>query len=91
MMGLIEVVSCFGDPEQEHGQSVFYFSGETNSAMEYVISFILLWYCFRICSHVIVFCFRRGVPSPQGRDIDGKYLDVNEADLKAIFQKCRNE
>jgi hypothetical protein len=28
-----------------------------------------------------------GVPSPQGRDIDGKYLDVNEAELKVIFQK----
>jgi hypothetical protein len=33
----------------------------------------------------------RGVPSPQGRDIDGKYLDANEAELKAIFQKWRNE
>jgi hypothetical protein len=32
-----------------------------------------------------------GVPSPQGRDIDDKYLDVNEAELKAIFQKWRNE
>jgi hypothetical protein len=32
-----------------------------------------------------------GVPSPQGRDIDGKYLDANEAELKAIFQKWRNE
>jgi hypothetical protein len=32
-----------------------------------------------------------GVPSPQGRDIDGKYLDTNEAELKAMFQKWRNE
>jgi hypothetical protein len=39
MAGLVEVVSCFRDPGQEHGQSVFYFSGETNSAMGYVISF----------------------------------------------------
>jgi hypothetical protein len=31
------------------------------------------------------------VPSPQGRDIDGKYLDANEAELKAMFQKWRNE
>jgi hypothetical protein len=52
------VVSCFGDPGQEYGQSIFYFSGETNSATEYVISFVLLWYCFRISSHVIVFYFR---------------------------------
>jgi hypothetical protein len=81
------VVSCFGNPGQECGQSVFYFSGETNSAIGYVISFVLLWYYFRICSHVIVFCFMRGVPSPQGMDIDGKYLDVNNAELKVIFQK----
>jgi hypothetical protein len=32
-----------------------------------------------------------GVPSPQGRDIDGKYLDANEAELKDLFQKWRNE
>jgi hypothetical protein len=32
-----------------------------------------------------------GDPSPQGRDIDGKYLDANEAELKAMFQKWRNE
>jgi hypothetical protein len=32
-----------------------------------------------------------GVPSPQERDIDDKYLDVNEIELKAIFQKWRNE
>jgi hypothetical protein len=32
-----------------------------------------------------------GVPSPQGRDIDDKYLDANEAELKAMFQKWRNE
>jgi hypothetical protein len=31
------------------------------------------------------------VPSPQGRDIDGKYLDVNEVELNAIFQKWHNE
>jgi hypothetical protein len=90
-VGLVEVVSCFGYPGQERGQSIFYFSGETNSAMGYVISFVLLWYCFRICSHVIVFSFRRGAPSPQGRDIDGKYLDANEGELKAIFQKWCNE
>jgi hypothetical protein len=30
--GLVKVVSCFGDPGQERGQSVFYFNGETNSA-----------------------------------------------------------
>jgi hypothetical protein len=57
-VSLVEVVSCFGDPRQKHGHSVFYFSGEINSAMGYVISFVLLWYCFIICSHVIVFCFR---------------------------------
>jgi hypothetical protein len=58
MTGLIEVVSCFWDPGQECGQSVFYFSSETNSAMRYVIiSFVLLWYYFRICSHVIMLCF----------------------------------
>jgi hypothetical protein len=33
----------------------------------------------------------RGVSSPQGRDIDGKYLDANEVELKAIFQKWHNE
>jgi hypothetical protein len=32
-----------------------------------------------------------GVPSPQGRDIDGKYLDANEAELNDLFQKWRNE
>jgi hypothetical protein len=58
MAVLVEVVSCFGDPGQKRGQSVFYFSGETNSAMGNVISFVLLWYCFIICSHIIVFCFR---------------------------------
>jgi hypothetical protein len=57
-VGLVEVVSCFGDPRQGRGQSIFYFSGETNLAMGYVNSFILLWYCFIICSHVIVLCFR---------------------------------
>jgi hypothetical protein len=31
-----------------------------------------------------------GIPSPQGRDIDGKYLDANEAELKDLFQKWRN-
>jgi hypothetical protein len=36
-----------------------------------------------------VFYFGRGVPSPQGRDIDDKYLDANEAELKAMFQKWR--
>jgi hypothetical protein len=36
------VVSCFEDPGQECRQSVFYFSGKTNSAMGYVISFVLL-------------------------------------------------
>jgi hypothetical protein len=55
--GLVEVVSYFGDPGQERGQSVFYFNGETNSTMGYMISFVLLWYCFIICSHVIMFCF----------------------------------
>jgi hypothetical protein len=34
--------------------------GETNSTMGYVISFVLFWCYFRICSHVIVFYFRRG-------------------------------
>jgi hypothetical protein len=59
MAGLVEVASCFGDPRQECRQSIFCFNGEINSAMGYVIiSFVLLWYCFRICSHVIVFCFR---------------------------------
>jgi hypothetical protein len=28
--GLVEVVSCFRDPGQERGQSIFYFNGETN-------------------------------------------------------------
>jgi hypothetical protein len=32
-----------------------------------------------------------GVPSPQRRDIDDKYLDANEAELKAMFPKWRNE
>jgi hypothetical protein len=32
-----------------------------------------------------------GVPSPQGRDIDGEYLDANEAELKDMFQKWCNE
>jgi hypothetical protein len=32
-----------------------------------------------------------GVSSLQRRDIDGKYLDANEAELKAMFQKWRNE
>jgi hypothetical protein len=32
-----------------------------------------------------------GVPSPQGRDIDSKYLYANEGDLKDLFQKWRNE
>jgi hypothetical protein len=27
------------------------------------------------------------IPSPHGRDIDDKYLDANEAELKVIFQK----
>jgi hypothetical protein len=58
MAGLVEVISYFGDPRQEREQSIFYFSGETNSAMGYVISFVLLWYCFIIYSHVIMFCFR---------------------------------
>jgi hypothetical protein len=39
------------------------------------------------CNYVV---FQVGVPYPQRRDIDGKYLDVNEAELKAIFQKWRN-
>jgi hypothetical protein len=30
--------------------------------MGYVNSLILLWYCFIICSHIIVLCFRRGGP-----------------------------
>jgi hypothetical protein len=59
MTGLVEVVSYFRDPGQEHEQSIFYFSGETNLTMWYVINFVLLWYYFRICFHVIVFCFRR--------------------------------
>jgi hypothetical protein len=66
-VGLVEVVSCFGDPGQECGQSVFYFSGETNSTMGYVISFVLVWYCFRIFSHVIVFYLRRGGPFSTGK------------------------
>jgi hypothetical protein len=90
--GLVKVVSCFGYPGQERRQSIFYFSDETNLAMGYVNSFVLLWYCFIICSHVIMLCFRWGGPlSTERRDIDGKYLDVNEAELKAIFQKWRNE
>jgi hypothetical protein len=32
-----------------------------------------------------------GVPSSQGRDIDDKYLDANEAELNDLFQKWRNE
>jgi hypothetical protein len=42
MAGLVEVVSCFGDPGQKREQSVFYFSGKTNSTMGYVINFTLL-------------------------------------------------
>jgi hypothetical protein len=45
-------------PSKNTDNPYFHFSGETNSAMGYVISFVLLWYCFRICSHVIMFCFR---------------------------------
>jgi hypothetical protein len=33
----------------------------------------------------------KGGSSPQGRDIDDKYLDANEAELKDLFQKWRNE
>jgi hypothetical protein len=33
----------------------------------------------------------RGSLLHRGRDIDGKYLDVNEAELKSMFQKWRNE
>jgi hypothetical protein len=33
----------------------------------------------------------RGVPSPQERGIDSKYLDANKAELKAMLQKWRNE
>jgi hypothetical protein len=33
--------TSFGDPRQEHGQYIFYFSGETNSTMGYVNSFVL--------------------------------------------------
>jgi hypothetical protein len=39
---LVKVVSCFGDHGLERGQSIFYFNGETNSAMGYMISFVLL-------------------------------------------------
>jgi hypothetical protein len=46
MTGLVEVVSCFGNPEQKHGQSVFYFSDETNSTMGYAISFVLFYNIF---------------------------------------------
>jgi hypothetical protein len=28
MTDLVEVVSCFENPSQERGQSIFYFSGE---------------------------------------------------------------
>jgi hypothetical protein len=58
MTGLVEVVSCYGDPGQECEQCIFYFSGETNSAMGYMMSFVLLWYYFIICCHVIMFYFR---------------------------------
>jgi hypothetical protein len=40
---LVKVVSCLKDPGQERQQSIFYFSGETNSTMGYVNSFVLLW------------------------------------------------
>jgi hypothetical protein len=33
--------TSFGDPRQERGQYIFYFSGETNSTMGYVNSFVL--------------------------------------------------
>jgi hypothetical protein len=32
-----------------------------------------------------------GVSSSQGRNIDGKYLDANEAELNDLFQKRHNE
>ena len=32
-----------------------------------------------------------GVPSPIGRDIDGKYLDENEDEITTLFKKWQNE
>ena len=32
-----------------------------------------------------------GVPSPHGRDIDGKYLDANESDIQYLFKKWSAE
>lgn len=32
-----------------------------------------------------------GVPSPIGRDIDGKYLDENEDEITILFKKWQNE
>jgi len=32
-----------------------------------------------------------GVPSPHGRDIDGKYLDENESEIQYLFKKWSHE
>jgi hypothetical protein len=32
-----------------------------------------------------------GIASPTGRDIDGKYLDMNEKDLKDRYAKFQND
>jgi hypothetical protein len=32
-----------------------------------------------------------GIASPTGRDIDGKYLDMNEKDLKDRYAKSQND
>jgi hypothetical protein len=50
--------NCLGEPRTR---------GETNSTIGYVISFVLFWYYFRICSHVIMFYFKRGGPFSTGK------------------------
>jgi hypothetical protein len=48
--------------------------------------------CF--CVYVLMFCCMaagEGIASPSGRDIDGKYLDLNEKDLKDRYAKFQND
>jgi hypothetical protein len=47
--------------------------------------------CF--CVSVLMFFMAAGagIASPTGRDIDGKYLDMNEKDLKDRYAKSQND
>jgi hypothetical protein len=44
-----------------------------------------------ICSHILCMAAGEGIASPTGRDIDGKYLDMNEKDLKDRYAKFQND